>query len=249
MKNALRSFLIISILAIFSTGCSIYHPQAVDIPLINHSGDTRIDASVGLSYWPIPSTVTLNGTVTHGFNDWFAGQLHGNYGGGSNFYLQGAPGVYYPLGEHAVLEGYAGVGFGSARSGEAKPTSELSSGNNYSYKGTFLLPFGQINFGWHDLTLLHIDLAIGMKTGAYMPNFNYHEVDNNGNLIATSVYDYTTTNFLLEPQLMLRLGVESVKLNVKFGYAWLSDIYGENSHAKKLYSDLATISVGLTFLF
>lgn len=27
-----------------------------------------------------PSTFTFNVTATHGFNDWFAGQLHGNYG-------------------------------------------------------------------------------------------------------------------------------------------------------------------------
>ena len=72
------------------TGCSIYHPQAVDIPLINHEGDTRVDASVALSYWIIPSTFTMNTTVSHGFNGWLAGQVHANFGG-NNYYLQAAP--------------------------------------------------------------------------------------------------------------------------------------------------------------
>lgn len=248
MKKLLRSFFLVATLTFLITSCSIYHPQAADIPLINHSGDTRVDASLGVSYWILPSTFTLNATVSHGFSDWLAGQVHGNFGG-DNFYLQGAPGVYRPLGAHSVLEGYAGVGFGGAWRNDVESSSESSSNNNYSYKGTYLLPFGQVNIGWHDLSPLHIDLAIGLKAGAYMPNFNYHELDNNGDIIATSNYDYTTTNLLFEPQVMLRLGGEHIKFNIKVGYAWLSDIYGDNSHSKNLYSDLVTASAGLTFFF
>lgn len=247
MKKTLRFTLLSVTLGMLFTGCSIYHPQSVDIPLINHDGDTRIDASAALSYWIVPSTFTFNVTATHGFNDWFAGQLHGNYGG-SNFYLQAAPGAYYPLGEHSVIEGYAGLGFGGAWSDDVESNSESANKNHYAYSGRFLLPFAQANIGWHDLTRAHIDLALGLKVGAYMPNFNYHELDGNGDKIVASEYDYTTSNFLLEPQFMIRFGGEHLKVNLRTGFAWLSDV-NKNHDARNFYYDVTSVSAGVTLFF
>lgn len=245
MKNHLHSALLLGLMATLATGCSIYHPQSVDIPLINHSGDTRIDATAAMSFFVIPSTFTLNATATHGFNDWFAGQLHANYGG-SNFYVQAAPGAYKTLGEKSVLEGYAGVGYGGAWN--EKVQQESSSNNNYAYDGTFILPFVQGNFGWHDLSAAHIDIAFGLKCGAYLPDFNYRDLDADGNTVEGS-YIYTTSNFLLEPQVMLRLGSSNVKLNIRLGFAWLSDLFSENSSAHNIYSDPLSASVGINFSF
>ena len=89
--------------AVLATGCSIYHPQAVDIPLIDHKGDVRVDVSAAMSAMVVPDVVTMNTTVSYGFTDWLAGQAHINYGG-DNYYAQVAPGAYYPLGEHGLLE-------------------------------------------------------------------------------------------------------------------------------------------------
>lgn len=246
MKHTLRFALVAALLSMAVTSCSIYHPQSVDIPLINHEGDTRIDASAALSYWIIPSTFTVNATVSHGFNNWFAAQGHVNYGG-NNFYLQAAPGAYYPLGAKSVLEGYAGIGFGSAWNDTVESTSHSVNGNDYAYSGTYLLPFVQGNIGWHDLTPVHIDLALGIKIGAYMPNFHYYELDGTHQRIASSEYDYTTPSFLFEPQAMFRIGGEHLKFNIRFGLAFLSDMMGGQTTSKNFYSDIVTASAGLTF--
>lgn len=232
--------------------CSIYHPQAVDIPLINHAEDARVDASVGISTWVLPDVFTLNTTVSYGFNDWLAGQVHFNYGG-ENVYAQLAPGAYHPLGEHSVVETYVGFGMGGAwRDGISSSdanSNDTTSFKEYNYSGKFMLPFAQVNLGWHDLTDAHIDLAFGLKVGAYLPDFNYKKYDEGGNLIAGGDGDYTTGNLLVEPQFLFRIGGEHVRFNVKVGFSWLSDIYSDNSKSGPFTADLFTVSSGFTFAF
>jgi hypothetical protein len=236
-------------LALLATGCSIYHPQAVDIPLINHAGDTRVDAALGVSTWVLPDVVTAGATVSHGFNDWLAGQVHVNYGG-DNVYAQLAPGAYLPLGEHGLLEGYVGTGMGGAWRKRVDATAQSDTGtshHNYDYSGRYSVPFGQVNIGWHDLTAAHIDLAFGLKLGAYLPDFEYRKYDGNGSLIAGSEETYSTANFLVEPQFLFRIGGERMKWNVKVGFNWLSDIFGSDSYSGPFTADLFTISTGFPF--
>ena len=246
-----RYLFTIVMLALLSTGCSIYHPQAVDIPLINHPGDTRVDASLAMSTWLLPDVITINATVSHGFNDWLAGQLHVNYGG-ENYYTQVAPGAYLPLGEHGLLEGYVGMGFGGAWRERARQTpTDTVSPQTYDYSGRFKVPFGQVNIGWHDLTAAHIDLALGLKAGAYKPNFQYRSYDSDGTLIPDESYVYTNTSFLFEPQLVFRIGGEHVKFCLRGSFAWLSDIDANNSsgNSHNFTADLFTLSAGLNFSF
>lgn len=232
------------------SSCSIYHPQAVDIPLINHADDVRVDASLGLSTWVIPDVFTLNATASYGFNDWLAGQAHFNYGG-DNLYAQLAPGAYFPLSENAVVETYVGLGLGGAWrdniSSSHANENDTTIFHQYGYSGNFFLPFAQANIGWHDLTAAHIDLAFGLKLGAYLPDFDYKKYDDKGNLIAGSDQTYNTANFLVEPQFLFRIGGERMKFNVKVGFNWLSDIFGSDSYSGPFTADLFTISTGFTF--
>ena len=247
-----RLYLAAALLAMLSTGCSIYHPQAVDIPLINHAGDTRVDASAALSTWLVPDVMTFNATVSYGFNDWLAGQVHVNYGG-ENYYAQLAPGAYLPLGEHGLLEGYVGTGIGGAwRKSEVTTTTDsVSTTNRYDYSGRFAVPFGQVNIGWHDLTGAHIDLALGFKTGAYLPDFRYREFNADGTPRPEDCYSYTTPSLLLEPQVVFRIGGESVKFCLRASFAWLSDLEGNTNTgtSRNFTADLFTLSAGVNFSF
>lgn len=234
---------------LLATGCSIYHPQAVDIPLINHAGDTRVDASLAMSTWVLPDVMTFNATASYGFTDWLAGQVHINYGG-ENFYTQLAPGAYLPLGENGLLEGYAGLGMGGAW---RKPASASDTASNYTYdyRGRFMVPFGQVNIGWHDLTGAHIDLALGVKAGAYLPSFRYREYDSDGALLPNECCTYSAPSFLFEPQLVFRIGSETVKFCLRASFAWLSDIEGGHTSgtSNRFTSDLFTLSAGVNFSF
>lgn len=62
-------------------------------------------------------------------------------------------------------------------------------------------------------------------------------------------YNYTTSNFLLEPQVMLRLGTSNVKLNLKLGFTWLSDLFNKSSSVHNFYSDPLSASFGINFSF
>ena len=247
MKKFMRYALLSAVLSLTVTSCTVYHPQSVDIPLINHAGDVRIDASLGTSVFVIPDAININATGSFGINDWLAAQLHLNYGG-DNYYGQIAPGVYFPLGQNSVFEVYAGMGYGGAERDDvsAEYSERTTTGNNYSFSGHYMLPFAQGNIGWHDLTGAHFDIALGMKVGAFMPDFHYYEVNNGGNEIANTAQDYTTTNLLLEPQVMLRLGSQPLKFNVKFGVAWMNDL---SESSNKFIYDIVTASAGLTFSF
>ncbi len=240
-------------LATMAAGCSIYHPQAVDIPLINHAGDTRVDASASVSALVFPDAINVNATLSHGFTDWLAGQVHVNYGG-ENFYTQLAPGAYLPLGEHGLLEGYAGVGFGSVwRQQEKTVTTDTSSYTyiDYEYSGRFTVPFGQVNIGWHDLTGAHIDLALGVKAGGYMPNFNYRDYGSDGALRPDGSFSYSTPSLLLEPQLVFRIGSETAKFCLRGSFTWMSDFMGDNTsgNSHNFTIDIFTLSAGVNFSF
>ncbi|MBQ3787177.1 MAG: hypothetical protein II849_00035 [Bacteroidales bacterium] len=250
MMKRIHVLSLVAAAAMAVSSCSIYHPQAVDIPLINHPDDVRVDASLGLSTWVIPDVFTLNATASYGFNDWLAGQAHFNYGG-DNLYAQLAPGAYFPLSENAVVETYVGLGLGGAWrdniSSSHANENDTTTFHQYGYSGNFFLPFAQANIGWHDLTAAHIDLAFGLKLGAYLPDFDYKKYDDNGNLIAGSDQTYNTANFLVEPQFLFRIGGERMKFNVKVGFNWLSDIFGSDSYSGPFTADLFTISTGFTF--
>lgn len=243
MKQSVIRFVVASVATIVVAGCSIYHPQSVDIPLINHQGDSRLDVSASISATVFPDVLTLGATYSYGFNDWLAGQVHLNYGG-ENIYAQLAPGAYLNLGDHGLLEGYAGLGGGGVWRDHTDQSSDI---RDYSYSGSFLLPFVQANIGVHDVGKVHFDAAFGVKAGAYMPSLDYMVYDTNGVHIPEKDYHYGSPNFLLEPQLMLRLGSERVRWNLRLSYAWLSDMAaGGGEH---FTYDFFTVGTGLTFAF
>lgn len=244
-------FAAVAVASVMAASCSIYHPQAVDMPLINHKGDLRIDANASASVWLIlPDAVNINATASYGFNDWLSGQVHANYGG-ENWYLQAAPGAYLSLGGKAVAEAYLGVGYGgsdyegTSSSGEGSSSSSSSSSStSHAYKGHYLLPFGQFNIGWRNLGA--VDIVFGLKTGAFMPDFEYHTFRADGTENPDNYVHYTTHNFLLEPQLQFGVGVDKVKFTMRLGYTFMSDL---NDASEKMYHDFFTLGAGVTLCF
>ena len=108
MNMKKHSLFFMAALALLTTGCSVYQPQVVDIPLIDHAGETSVNASAGISMWYTP---TVGVTASHGFNDWLAGQAFVSYSF-SSAHTHVAAGYYKRLGEKARLECYGGMGFG-----------------------------------------------------------------------------------------------------------------------------------------
>ena len=237
-------FAAVAAVSLFAASCSIYHPQAVDMPLINHQGDLRIDANASASVWLIlPDAINLNATASYGFNNWLSGQVHANYGG-DNWYLQAAPGAYMSLGGKAVFETYLGMGYGGSDHKDSGSGSDSSSSQYYIYKGKYLLPFAQFNIGWRDLG--PVDIVFGVKTGAWLPDFEYNRYHADGTVMEDRYVHYDTPNFLLEPQLQFGVGVQKAKFTMRVGYTWMSDL---NDASDKMYHDFLTLGAGVTLCF
>lgn len=234
--------------ALLATGCSIYHPQTVDIPLIDHQGDVRVDGSAGASAWLLPDDIMLSATVSYGITDWLAGQAYVNYGF-NNIYGQAAPGVYKHLNEHLILEGYMGFGVGGVWSDDTETQDDMDTSVHYTYdySGRYMLPFAQVNLGWRGLANGHINLAFGLKTGAYVPSVGYRRYDANDVHLPEYDYVYSVPNLLLEPQVQFSVGGDLVKYTIRLSFAWMSDL--SNGGGGHFVTDFITLSNGLTFSF
>lgn len=233
--------------ALLAASCSIYRPQSVDIPLLQSEGETRIDAALGLSTSVVPDAVTINATASHAFTDWMAGQVHANLGSGV-YYMQVAPGAYKTLGEKGVMEGYVGLGYGGSLSRTGQINPDEGEAYTYDYSGRYGLLFGQGNIGWRNLG--PFEVAFGLKLGAFMPSFDYVKLDPDDPTVVTGSEHYGTTNFLVEPQLQLRVGSEHVKFTTRLGLCWLSDMDRGgfyNGGGDNFIHSLFTLSAGLNF--
>lgn len=237
-----KRYLIITLVAATLSSCSIYHPQAVDIPLIDHAGDSRIDVAGSVSN----SDMALNGTYSYGFTNCIAGQVHFNVSD-HMFCGQLAGGAYKPFGDHGVLEGYVGYNSGYVKS-EADVDDASSLNSKYQYDGYFAVPFGQINIGWK---WPHLDLGLGLKVGSYIPDINYNEYsyDQNGNKNLSISEQYTEKNLLIEPQFILRVGSEHFKWCFKAQFSKIGSVDSWNIGTTNLTYDTFSISSGLNISF
>lgn len=131
------------------------------------------------------------------------------------YYLQGAGGFYKGLKKHAVLEIYVGYGFGYGYSYKDAIPGSLY-GNYQQY-------FTQVNFGFTKLKFAHMDVAAGLKSGvlhATMVNENYY-----GFYSETGpFYSITYNNLLIEPDIIVRIGGENLKVSLNAGFCWMYKI-------------------------
>ena len=210
------------------TSCGVYHPQIVDIPLIEKKNDLRIDAGVSVN----PSA---QATVSYGLTDKIAIQTFGSIGPG--YYIQGAIGRFKDLGNQKIMEIYGGFGsgYGSAYN-DAKP-GYLS--------GNYQLYFMQFNYGKNDCKFANMDFGFGVKSGLLHSNLtdrNYYE-----RYPAEVPYKtYLDNSFLIEPTVFVRLGGERLKFKFQVGSCWLYKF--TNTEENLPYSHL-NIGLGLNYSF
>ncbi len=206
----LRSKFIFAWLIVIMTSCA-YYPQVVDVPLINHKNDLRVDAGISI----IP---TVRATVSYGLTDRVAIQASGNYQWNDVYYWQGAAGLF-KKNERVVKEMYAGFGYGLGNA--------YNDANPGNLKGDYQIYFVQFNYGKIDDKFAHMDYGIGLKTGYFHSNFtdmNYYEIYPNG-----SVYKlYRDESILFEPTAFIRLGGERLKFNLKIGSSFIYKFTHQN---------------------
>ncbi|MBO7542082.1 MAG: hypothetical protein J6T33_10540 [Bacteroidales bacterium] len=232
MKRRIKILSLVAVLSTFATSCIMYQPQAVDIPLINHQNDLRIDGSIGMGYL-LGLFPTVNVTSSYGFNNWGAAQLHANWDLSRGYYLQAGVGGYVPI-DKFVIEGYLGYGYGYKYY-----CKDDTVPNPKEFFGNYQLPYAQINMGWVDLAKGHIDLGLGLKTGYFIPDITDRWTSH------PDVKYITKESFLFEPQLFFRVGGEHLKFVIRVSMSIFPE---EDDGPQVLYAPFGA-SVGLNYRF
>lgn len=226
---------VLALLSLMATGCSIYNPMCVDIPLVREQGELQMEGAViPLEYDEILPRVSM----AYGITDRLAAAVSLDPFRG---YSQAMAGAYFPMGEKFVWEVYGGGGIG------AGSTREYAHG--YSHSGKYGVAFVQIDGGWRNLTrFLNLDIAFSLKTGwlhSYLnicDGWSYYQ-DSLGMEHSYLAYHNATENSLLvEPTVEVRFGWPDFKFNVKVGYCHLFGCkYG-------MYGDIG-IGFGMSYRF
>ena len=235
-----KSIAIIVLVAAIATSCSplFYSPNSQNVPLISHKGDNKLTVAGN------GNQVELQGS--YGITDAFAIQANGglyiprnedNGNGGSGKFFEIGGGYFTPIQDNFVFEAYGLVGIGSMENHfpstkEANPESTAKISANVMRLGI------QPNFGYKSK---YFEAAISSR----IVNLMYNNIK--GDLIfdAENQIDYLTenkSNFLLEPALTVRGGLERIKLQVQYGYSY-------NLSNNDFKQDNSFLTVGLSFKF
>ena len=229
----MKGIIVFGILFTFGlTGCSVYTPQTVDIPLINKKNELRADAGISFKEF-------FYGTISYGLTDKIALQtFYNNSAALGSFFFQNAVGYFRNLGNRNIMEVYSGFAYGYTNTGNHDVPTRL--------KGPYQLYFTQFNFGKIDCQFANADFGIGIKAGylhSNLENLNYFTH------ISQYIGPYeplVVNSFLLEPNAFLRIGGEKLKFSLKLGSCLNYQFINKD---KNLPIDKLNIGLGLNYRF
>jgi hypothetical protein len=190
-------FLISSIIS----GCTLYYPQIVDIPLISKKKDCRVDA--GISVVP-----TVHATISYGLTKMIAIQGFGSIGIDDSYYYQAAAGLFKKKENNRVIELYGGYGFGYG--------DQYKDANPGNLFGNYQLYFAQLNYGKIACETSNLEIGFGIKSGllhSKLLDQNYYAWTSETGPFNT----YIDNSLLFEPAGFIRLGGQKFKFSIKLG--------------------------------
>jgi len=203
------------------TGCVVYQPQAIDIPLIHEKNECRIDA--GVSFLP-----SVQSTISYGLTNKIVLQGYGNYGNDQKYYLQAAAGVYQQKKDNRVMEIYGGFGYGYGDAYSDAPAGNLV--------GNYQLYFTQLNYGKIATATSNFETGIGIKLGylhSALQDRNYYSLSYPG------PYDiYYDESILVEPGGFIRMGGENLRFGIKLGGTYIYKFTNQDKYLPYMYFNL-----------
>jgi hypothetical protein len=222
-------FYIIFILSI--SGCSVYSPHLVDIPLISEKSELRFDG--GYTWQNM-----FYGSLSYGLTKSISLQTFYNKDAGETFYFQNAAGYYRKIGKDAVMEIWGGYGFGHTDIGNHDVPTNL--------RGSQSLTFAQFNLGRKDVGKAHADFGFGLKGGwfkADLTDINYFA---NIPQYTGAAESLMIKSFILEPGIFFRLGGEHLKFSLKLA---VCKSFQQNNIEKPLPVEEYNYGIGINYRF
>lgn len=226
-------YYIIFILLFFASGCSVYSPHLVDIPLISEKSELRFDG--GYTWQNM-----FYGSLSYGLTKSIALQTFFNKDEGETFYFQNAAGYYRNIGKDIVMEIWGGYGFGHTDIGNHDFPTNL--------KGSQSLTFTQFNLGRKDVGKAHADFGFGLKSGWFhtdLTDFNYYaRISYPAN--PGPAEPLMINSIILEPGVFLRFGGEHFKFSLKMGYC---KSFQQHNIEKPLPVEEFNYGIGINYRF
>ena len=237
----MKNLIVIFTAALFVfTSCNpkYYSPNTQNVPLISAQGEKNITVAAN------GNQVELQGAM--GVTDKIALQLNGglyipkdqdNGNGGKGNFIEVGAGYFKEVQPNWVFETYALAGFGSFKN-YLPSTIADNPGTKGDLSANIFRVGVQPNFGYKTK-------YFSAMVSSRFVNLSYSNIK--GDLIFAGEQQLTylkdnNSNFLIEPALTLRGGLEKVKLQVQYGYSFNVS----NSHFRQ---DKPFLTVGLNFNF
>ncbi|HMJ67929.1 MAG TPA: hypothetical protein VK508_03500 [Cyclobacteriaceae bacterium] len=236
----MRNSLLLCVLALIAIGCNpkYYSPNTQNVPLLSEKGEVNLSLSGNTNQ------AEFQGAYAAG--EHFALQANGglfipkdldNGDGGSGKFIEVGAGYFTPVSERFVFELYGLAGTGSvendlrSRATTNPPTTGVISANVFRY-GI------QPNFGFKSK---YFSAAVSSR----IVNLNYSNID--GDLVfeganQRAYLNDNKSNFLFEPALTLKAGVEKLRFQLQIGHSF--NLSNENFRQDNAYA-----TVGLNFRF
>lgn len=238
MKNNHFIVLISGVALLSSCSPKYYSPNAQNVPLITAKGETN------LTFAGNSDQLNFQGAygVTNAFaikadGGFFIPENNDNGDGGSGKFFELGGGYFMPVGTNFVFEAYGIAGIGNMENHfpstvEANPqtTGKISAN---------IIRYGiQPNFGYKSK---YFSAAISSR----IVNLNYTNVE--GDLIYSGENQVNylndhNSNFLIEPALTLKGGIDKIKIQVQLGNSF-------NLSNSNFRQDKGFLTVGLNFNF
>ena len=235
-----KSIMFIVLIAAITTSCSplFYTPNTQNVPLITSKGDNKLSVSGN------GNQIELQGA--YGLTESFAIQANGglyipsdldNGNGGSGKFFEIGGGYFTPIAENFVFEVYGLVGLGTMEN-HFPATQEENPESKGDISANIIRVGIQPNFGYKSK---HFEVAVSSR----IVNLNYNNIKGNLNFKNENQIDFLNdnkSNFLLEPAITVRGGLERIKLQVQYGYSY-------NLSNSDFKQDNTFLTVGLNYKF
>lgn len=238
MKNQYFTIILFGGLALSSCSPQYYATNTQNVPLISHKGETN------LTFGGNSNQIEFQGAygVTNGFaikanGGFFVPQNLDNGDGGSGNFVELGGGYFKPLANNFVFETYGIVGVGSMEN-HFPSTVEDNPQTEGKISATIFRYGIQPNFGWKTK---YFSAAVSSRF------VNLHFTNIEGDLIyngenQVNYLNDHSSNFLIEPALTLKGGIEKLKLQLQFGRSF--NLSSENFKQGKEF-----MTIGLNFNF
>ena len=238
MKN-LGKFIYLALgIGLVSCNPVFYTPNTQNVPLLSEKGETNLTLSGNANQVEFQGAYAIGKNIAiKADGGLFIPTDLDNGNGGSGKFLEIGAGYFKPVSQNWVYETYGIVGFGSVEN--HFPTTINDHPLTKGDVSARILRIGiQPNFGYKSK---YFSAAVSSR----FLNLSYNNIK--GDLIFEEVNQAAyikdnSSNFLIEPALTIRGGLEKIKLQLQYGYS----LNLNNSDFKQ---DNSFLTIGLNFNF